>query len=158
MAAKVNSRQPTTPPATANGVKNVKALLKKCHDGKECFETALAEFRIAPREDGYSPAELFYRRQVRGLLPELPSKLNVEKAEQARDRVQEAATTQRQTRSASKPLVMAKGYGCKTRAPKGGPLVVQSKASETMGKAMWWRPTQAPICATGATSKLQAQG
>ena len=73
---------------------------------KECFETALAEFRIAPREDGYSPAELFYRRQVRGLLPELPKKLNVEEAEKARDRVQEAYTAQRQTRSASKPLVM----------------------------------------------------
>ena len=69
------------------GVKNVKALLKKCMDRKECFETALAEFRIAPREDGYSPAELFYRRQVRGLLPELPKKLNVEEAEKARDRV-----------------------------------------------------------------------
>ena len=68
------------------GVKNVKALLKKCMDRKECFETALAEFRIAPREDRYSPAELFYRRQVRGLLPELPKKLNVEEAEKTRDR------------------------------------------------------------------------
>mgnify|MGYP003320628885 CR=1 FL=1 len=88
------------------GVKNVKALLKKCLDSKECFETALAEFRIAPREDGYSPAELFYRRQVRGLLPELPKKLNVEDAEKARDKVQETYTAQRQTRSTSKPLGM----------------------------------------------------
>ena len=45
-------------------MKNVKALLKKCFDSKECFETVLAEFRIASREDGYSPAELFYKRQV----------------------------------------------------------------------------------------------
>ena len=37
---------------------------------------------VAPREDGYSPAELFYERQVRGLLPELPKKLNVEEAEE----------------------------------------------------------------------------
>ena len=88
------------------GVKNVKALLKKCLDTKECFETALAEFRIAPREDGYSPAELFYKRQVRGLLPELPKKLNVEEAERARDKVQEAYTAKRQTRAASKPLVI----------------------------------------------------
>ena len=43
---------------------------------------------------------------MRGLLPELPKKLNVEEAEKARDRVQEAYTAQRQTRSASKPLVM----------------------------------------------------
>ena len=88
------------------GVKNVKTLLKKCMDSKECFETALAEFRIAPREDGFSPAELFYRRQVRGLLPELPKKLNVEDAEKARDKAQETYTAQRQTRSASKPLGM----------------------------------------------------
>ena len=40
------------------------------------------------------------------MLPELPKKLNVEEAEKARDRVQEAYTAQRQTRSASKPLVM----------------------------------------------------
>ena len=88
------------------GVKNVKALLKKCHDSKECFETALAEFRIAPREDGYSPAELFYRRQVRGLLPELPNRVNVRAGEQARDATQEKATVQRQNRSPSQPLVM----------------------------------------------------
>ena len=58
------------------------------------------------REDGYSPAELFYKRQVRGLLPELPKKLNVEDAEKARDKVQETYTAQRQTRSTSKPLGM----------------------------------------------------
>ena len=42
--------------------RQVKALLKKCKDENECFETALAEYRIAPREDGYSPAEMFYKR------------------------------------------------------------------------------------------------
>ena len=97
---------PTSNGLAEAGVKNVKALLKKCMDSKECFETALAEFRIAPREDGYSPAELFYKRQVRGLLPELPKRLNVEEAERARDKVQEAYTAQHQTRSASKPLLM----------------------------------------------------
>ena len=40
------------------------------------------------------------------MLPELPKKLNVEEAEKARDRVQEAYTAQIQTRSTSKPLVM----------------------------------------------------
>ena len=40
------------------------------------------------------------------MLPELPKKLNVEEAERARDKVQEAYTAQRQTRSASKPLVI----------------------------------------------------
>ena len=40
------------------------------------------------------------------MLPELPKKLNVEEAEKARDRVQEAYTAQHQTRSTSKPLEM----------------------------------------------------
>ena len=46
------------------------------------------------------------KRQVRGLLPELHKKLNVEEAERARDKVQETYTAQRQTRAASKPLVV----------------------------------------------------
>ena len=43
---------------------------------------------------------------MRGLLPELPKKLNVEEAEKARDRVQEKYTADRQTRSTSRPLQM----------------------------------------------------
>ena len=87
-------------------VKNVKNLVKRCSDTKQCFETALAEFRIAPREDGYSPAEMFYKRQVRGLLPELPRKFNPIAAELARDKVQQEYTERRQTRSQSKPLAL----------------------------------------------------
>ena len=92
-------------------MKNVKALLKKCLDSKECFENALAEFRTAPREDGYSPAELFYKRQVRGLLPELHKKLNVEEAERARDKVQETLSVIHCT---------ASNQGCQ-QAPCGRP-------------------------------------
>ena len=89
-----------------SAVKNVKNLVKRCSDSKECFETALAEFRVAPREDGYSPAELFYKRQVRGLLPELPKKLDITAAELARDKVQQQYTERRQTRSQSKTLTL----------------------------------------------------
>ena len=72
--------------------------------------TARPEFRIAPREAGYSPAELFHKGQVRGLLPrevigQRPKKLNMEDDEKARDKVQETFTAQRQTRSASKPTL-----------------------------------------------------
>ena len=72
--------------------------------------TAWPEFRIAPREAGYSPAELFHKEQVRGLLPrevigQRPKKLNMEDDEKARDKVQETFTAQRQTRSASKPTL-----------------------------------------------------
>ena len=59
-----------------------------------------------PDPEIYRNSSPVYKRQVRCLLPELPKKLNVEEAERARDKVQEAYTAQRQTRSASKPLVM----------------------------------------------------
>jgi transposase InsO family protein len=50
-------------------VKNVKMLLKKCEDGNDAFEIALSEFRQTPRPDGYSPAELFFGRRLKGILP-----------------------------------------------------------------------------------------
>ena len=117
------------------GVKNVKALLKKCLDSKECFETALAEFRIAPREDGYSPAELFYKRQVRGLLPELPKKLNVEEAEKARDKVQERYTIDRQTRSASKPLQVGQRVWMQDQQSKKWTIEGVIKSSRNGGRS-----------------------
>jgi transposase InsO family protein len=53
-------------------VKNAKKLLLKCAATDEDFEEALSEFRLTPRADGFSPAELFYGRRPRGVLPALP--------------------------------------------------------------------------------------
>ncbi|TRY68990.1 hypothetical protein TCAL_13738 [Tigriopus californicus] len=41
------------------GVKSIKALLKKCTESKEDFHVGLRELRAMPREDGYSPNQLF---------------------------------------------------------------------------------------------------
>jgi hypothetical protein len=83
------------------GVKSVRRLIEKCHMAKESVEVALAEWRQAPREDGYSPADLFYLRHLRGLLPELPrAHLDVLAGTRARDQTQDRYTMERRTHAA----------------------------------------------------------
>jgi len=53
------------------GVKNAKYLIEKCRECKEDCEAALLEWRATPRADGISPAEAFFGRKVRTLLPEV---------------------------------------------------------------------------------------
>ena len=47
-------------------VKNIKFLLGKCHENSEDFRNALLEWRSCPRADGFSPAEAFFGRRLRG--------------------------------------------------------------------------------------------
>ena len=54
-----------------SAVKNMKALIGKCQDSKEDFEHALLEWRNAPRADGYSPAQVFFRRTPRTAMPKV---------------------------------------------------------------------------------------
>ena len=67
-------------------VKNAKKLLLKCKDEGEDYQTALSEFRLTPRADGFSPAELFFGRRPRGALPVFPHE------EQGKVDVQKGAT------------------------------------------------------------------
>jgi transposase InsO family protein len=55
-----------------SSVKNMKMLLRRCHDTDEDFQQALLHFRCTPRDDGFSPAEMFLGRRPRTLLPTLP--------------------------------------------------------------------------------------
>jgi transposase InsO family protein len=50
-------------------VKNVKYLLYKCKLEHQSFEEALSEFHHTPRDTGFSPSELFFKRKVKGILP-----------------------------------------------------------------------------------------
>ena len=54
-----------------SAVKQMKYLLKKCASWSE-FTTALLEYRASPRNDGFSPSQLFFGRRPRTLLPALP--------------------------------------------------------------------------------------
>ena len=75
--------------ATSNGlaeaaVKSMKNLITKCKANKEDFDAALLEWRAAPRQDGPSPAQIFFRRQLRTQLPRLQHKELTPKATQQR--------------------------------------------------------------------------
>ena len=53
-------------------VKMLKHLLDKYDGNMKSFKPALHEFRLTPRADGFSPAQLFFGRRPRGQLPTLP--------------------------------------------------------------------------------------
>ncbi|KAK3911042.1 hypothetical protein KUF71_020746 [Frankliniella fusca] len=56
------------------GVKIVKSIISKCSTSSEILKGLLA-YREAKLHCGYSPAQLFLGRQVRGMLPKLPEQL-----------------------------------------------------------------------------------
>ena len=62
--------------AAEAAVKNVKYLLKKHGKYDEIFKIRLSEWRNSPRVDGYSPAQMFFGRHLRGHLPIHPSKIH----------------------------------------------------------------------------------
>ena len=67
-------------------VKSVKSLISKSSNFDQ-FSLALLEWKNTPRADGYSPAQLFFGRRQRTLLPTLPSALdgiNQESAQKSR--------------------------------------------------------------------------
>ena len=70
-------------------VKNMKGLLLKCKYERSNFDKALAQWLQTPREDGYSPSDLFFRRHLRGLLPSIPRQIDVQKGGGARDKGQQ---------------------------------------------------------------------
>jgi hypothetical protein len=78
-------------------VKQAKHLLMKYEGNLKDFYRALAEFRNAPRADGWSAAQLFLNRRQRGLLPTLPSATALDMKT-----AQEGAAARQQTRSTMK--------------------------------------------------------
>ena len=67
-------------------VKNMKSLILGCADRKKELSTAIAAWRNMARADGVSPAQLFYNRRMKQLLPILPAQAeNTEIDIRARD-------------------------------------------------------------------------
>ena len=52
---------------------DMKSLILHCTDRKEELNTAIAAWRNMARPDGVSPAQLFYNRRMKQLLPMLPA-------------------------------------------------------------------------------------
>ena len=91
---------------------NIKKLLRKCKEGGENFEDALAEWRMAPRADGPSCSELFFSRKLRSsILPEIMEEAPVEQNRIDR-REQEILGRVERTRKLPLPL-LSKGQKVK---------------------------------------------
>ena len=61
-------------------VQDIKKLIQKVKEGKEDWALVYSEWRNAPTAEGHSPAQLFYRRQVRScVLPELIKMMDMQK-------------------------------------------------------------------------------
>lgn len=73
------------------GVKNAKRLLAKCFELEEDFPTALLNFQLTPRSDGHCPADLFYKRRLKGSLPSIPRHISPEEGLIARQNASEAS-------------------------------------------------------------------
>ena len=70
--------------------KNMKSLILRCADRKEELSIAIAAWRNMARADGVNPAQLFYNRRMKQLLPILPAQAdNAEIDIRARDKAAE---------------------------------------------------------------------
>ena len=67
------------------GVHRVKKVIIKAAWANECVDRAVAEFRNSRMLGQPAPSELFFRRQVRGELPKLRTKFDVQAGEAQRE-------------------------------------------------------------------------
>ena len=86
---------PETPASPYNHASNglaerhvgcAKLLLKKCKASGTDFHSALSALNQTARPDGYSPADLFYRRRLRSALPELHCDVDFMEGQKSRSR------------------------------------------------------------------------
>ena len=68
-----------------SAVRNAKILLRKSIKEKSSYADMLCHFNQAPRDNGYSPSELFHRRRVRSHLPNIDDTIDVEKGKAKRE-------------------------------------------------------------------------
>ena len=86
-------------------VKNVKALLAKCNEDWDAFNTALLQWRDTPNDSGMSPSKMFLGRRVRSTLPTLPDAFVLKPME-----AQKGGDTKKEKRKAGYAKLPAKTY------------------------------------------------
>ena len=59
--------------------------MRKLIEEKSSYADMLCHFNQAPREDGYSPSELFHGRRMRSYLPSIDDTVDVEKGKAKRE-------------------------------------------------------------------------
>ena len=97
----------------------MKALMKRCKEAKDCFWAALVEWRLAQRINGPSPAQLFFRRQVRsGRLPEISGPLDMYEVIEQKEASQRRGRVMSTVRHARTPMALQKNLLLQDRETK----------------------------------------
>ena len=74
-----SANNPASNGLAESDVKSAKILLRKSIEEKSNYAEILCHFNTTPREDGYSPSELFHGRRLRTYLPTLDDSVDMEK-------------------------------------------------------------------------------
>ena len=102
-------------------VRQIKTPMSKFKATRECFFTALAEWKLAPHSDGPSPSQLFFRRQVRsGNLPEIHGPLDIQKAIQEKEDCQRKYRAGHTAQHPRQPMALHQDVCCKIETQNNG--------------------------------------
>ena len=116
-----SANNPASNSLAESAVISVKILLRKSIEKKSNYAEVLCHFNTTPREDGYSPSELFHGRKLRTYLPALDNSVDVSKGKASRE-LTDIIT--RNTSQSQKPLkALEKGDLCYRREFDGNKLV-----------------------------------
>ena len=108
-----SANNPASNSLAESAVKSAKILLRKSIEEKSNYAEVLCHFNITPREDGYSPSELFHGKKLRTYLPTLDNSVDVSKGKASRE-LTDMIT--RNTSQTHKPLkALEKGDLCYRR-------------------------------------------
>jgi len=86
---------PITPSSAANPqsnglaeshVKAAKLLLRKALSTRQNYQEMICSYNSCPRQDGYSPSEIFLGRRIRNALPTLNHDVDIQEAKAAREK------------------------------------------------------------------------
>ena len=80
-----SANNPASNRLAESAVKSAKNLLRKSIEEKSNYPEVLCHFNTTPREDGYSPSELFHGRKLRTYLPTLDDTVNINKGKASRE-------------------------------------------------------------------------
>ena len=67
-----------------SAVKSAKILLRKSIEEKSNYPEVMCHFNTTPKEDRYSPSELFHGRKLRSYLPTLDETVDINKGKASR--------------------------------------------------------------------------
>ena len=137
----LNLTAPYSPISSGGAERSIgvlKAILNKVDQEGSCFETALAAYKTTRTESGYSPAQLFYLRNVRtARSPSLWQEPRIEEMVEARDRIRAARASKEEDRPGLPPLVV--GDLVVGQHPKSGQWTLAGEVSTAThgGRAYW---------------------